>query len=106
MVSPFILIGFAFTVISDNVFVSSSNVICSGATKEDIEYELLDLQFLGIENLMLLRGDKAREDRFFTPTEGGHSHTTELIEQVNSFNEGVFIDGSTMKHPGRPFVYL
>ena len=75
------------------------HVICSGATKEDIEYELLDLQFLGIENLMLLRGDKAREDRFFTPTEGGHSHTTDLIEQVNSFNEGVFTDGTTMKHP-------
>ena len=74
-------------------------MICSGATKEDIEYELLDLQFLGIENLMLLRGDKAREDRMFKPTKGGHSHTTELIEQVNSFNEGVFTDGSTMKHP-------
>ena len=35
------------------------HVICSGATKEDIEYELLDLQFLGIDTLMLLRGDKA-----------------------------------------------
>lgn len=81
------------------------HVICSGATKEDIEYELLDLQFLGIENLMLLRGDKAREDRFFTPTKGGHSHTTELIEQVNLFNKGVFADGTAMKHPGRPFVY-
>ena len=81
------------------------HVICSGATKEDIEYELLDLQFLGIENLMLLRGDKAREDRMFKPVKGGHRHTTELIEQVNHFNEGVFTDGSIMKHPGKPFVY-
>jgi len=60
---------------------------------------------LGIENLMLLRGANARDDRFFTPTEGGHSHTTELIEQVNNCNKGIFTDGSTMKHPGKPFVY-
>ncbi len=81
------------------------HVICSGATKEDIEYELLDLQFLGVNHLLLLRGDKAREDRMFTPTENGHSHTTELIEQVNLFNKGVFIDGSEMKNPGTPFTY-
>lgn len=81
------------------------HVICSGATKEDIEYELLDLQFLGVNHLLLLRGDKAREDRMFTPTENGHSHTTELIEQVNLFNKGVFIDGTEMKNPGAPFTY-
>ena len=44
------------------------HVICSGATIEDIEYELLDLQFLGIENLLLLRGDKAKEELNFIPT--------------------------------------
>ena len=49
------------------------HVICSGATIEDIEYELLDLQFLGITDLLLLRGDKAKEDRVFTPTPGGHN---------------------------------
>ncbi|MCR5076718.1 MAG: methylenetetrahydrofolate reductase [Prevotella sp.] len=81
------------------------HIICSGATKEDIEYELLDLQFLGIDTLMLLRGDKAREDRHFTPTKGGHSHTTELMEQVRTFNKGIFTDGSMMKHPGNPFTY-
>ena len=58
------------------------HVICSGATIEDIEYELLDLQFLGITDLLLLRGDKAKEDRVFTPTPGGHAHTTDLIRQV------------------------
>ena len=58
------------------------HVICSGATIEDIEYELIDLQFLQIDNLLLLRGDKAKEDRSFTPTPGGHAHTTDLIKQV------------------------
>lgn len=81
------------------------HVICSGATAERIEYELIDLQILGIDNLMLLRGDKAREDKRFTPTPGGYAHTTELIKQVNKFNEGYFIDGSAIKHPGKPFHY-
>lgn len=81
------------------------HVICSGTTIEDTEYELLDLQFLGIENLLLLRGDKAMEDKMFKPTPGGHEHTTELIRQVNRFNEGFFADGTPIKHPGTPFHY-
>ena len=81
------------------------HVICSGASAENIEYELLDLQFLGIENLLLLRGDKAKDDRMFTPTKGGYTHTTELIEQVNKFNEGFFNDGTPIKHPGTKFTF-
>ena len=79
------------------------HVICSGATIEDIEYELIDLQFLGIRDLLLLRGDKAKEDSRFVPTPGGHAHTTDLIRQVQRFNEGFFADGSPIKNPGRPF---
>ncbi len=81
------------------------HVICSGATVEDIEYELLDLQFLNISNLLLLRGDKAREDSRFVPTPGGHEHTTDLIRQVNRFNGGFFADGSPIKCPGTRFDY-
>ena len=79
------------------------HVICSGATIEDIEYELLDLQFLGITDLLLLRGDKAKEDRVFTPTPGGHAHTTDLIRQVQRFNEGFFANGEAIKNPGAKF---
>ena len=81
------------------------HVICSGATIEDIEYELIDMQFLGIDNLLLLRGDKAKEDRMFNPTKGGHEHTTELIKQVNAFNNGIFADGTPIKHPCGIFHY-
>ena len=81
------------------------HVICSGATVEDIEYELLDLQFLGISNLLLLRGDKAKEDRHFTPTDGGHTHTTDLIRQVTQFNEGRFADGEAIKSQGQRFDF-
>ncbi|MGI6231716.1 MAG: methylenetetrahydrofolate reductase [Prevotella sp.] len=81
------------------------HIICSGATVEDIEYELIDLQFLGIENLLLLRGDKAKEDRQFQPIAGGLAHATDLIRQVNLFNEGFFADGTPIKHPGPQFHY-
>ena len=81
------------------------HVICSGATVEDIEYELIDLQFLGIHDLLLLRGDKAKEDSRFTPTPGGHAHTTELIRQVQRFNEGFFADGTPIKNPGKKFDF-
>ena len=81
------------------------HIICSGTTIEDIEYELLDLQFLGISNLLLLRGDKAKEDSRFIPTPGGHEHTTDLIQQVNQFNKGVFADGSAIKCPVKGFTF-
>lgn len=81
------------------------HVICSGVSREDIEYELIDLQFLDINNILLLRGDKAKDDKMFKATPGGWSHTTELIKQVNRFNDGVFEDGTQMKHPGERFHY-
>lgn len=81
------------------------HVLCSGYTREDIEYRLLDMQILGIENLLLLRGDKAREDAVFHPTEDGHAHTTDLQMQVNEFNAGRFVDGTPIRQPGQPFSY-
>lgn len=81
------------------------HVVCSGFSREDIEYMLLDLQFLGIRDLLLLRGDKAKDEPRFTPMRDGHSHTTELIEQVNRFNQGEFVDGTPIKQPGEPFSF-
>lgn len=81
------------------------HVVASGMTREDIEYMLLDLQFLGIQDLLVLRGDKAKEDARFVPTKDGYSHATELIEQVNLFNEGRFVDGTPIKVPGAKFSY-
>ncbi len=81
------------------------HIVCSGHTREDLEYMLLDLQFLGIEDLLVLRGDKAREDQMFHPTGDGPSHATELIKQINDFNNGHFYDGTPIKHPGNPFHY-
>ena len=81
------------------------HVVVSGMTKEEIEYMLLDLQFLGIQDILVLRGDKAKDDAKFQPTKDGYSHATELIEQVNLFNEGKFIDGTPIKTPETRFSY-
>ena len=81
------------------------HVLCSGYSREDTEYMLLDLQFLGIKDILILRGDKAPDEKRFVPEKGGNSHATELIEQVNQFNAGKFLDGSDIKVPGEPFEY-
>lgn len=81
------------------------HVVVSGMSREDIEYMLLDLQFLGIRDLLVLRGDKAKDEARFTPVKDGYSHATDLIEQVNQFNAGYFIDGTPIKNPGAPFSY-
>jgi methylenetetrahydrofolate reductase (NADPH) len=79
------------------------HIICSGFSKEETEYALIDLQFLGITDLLLLRGDKAKHEREFSPT--GHKNATELQVQVNNFNQGLFLDGSKMKSLVVPFSY-
>jgi len=79
------------------------HIICSGFTKEETEYALIDLQFLGITDVLLLRGDKAKHESVFSPS--GHKNATGLQEQVNNFNKGLFLDGSKMKFPVIPFLY-
>ena len=81
------------------------HIVCSGFSREDIEYELLDLQFLNITDLLVLRGDKAKHESVFTPEPNGLSHAIELEEQINNFNKGVFVDGSPVKITNTPFSY-
>lgn len=81
------------------------HVVCSGFTREDTEYMLLDLQFLGISEILALRGDKAKDEARFQAVRGGHAHTTDLLKQINRFNEGFFIDGSEIKDKGKGFTY-
>lgn len=81
------------------------HILCSGFTREETEYVLLDLQFLGIYDLLVLRGDRARHENIFTPEEGGHTHAIDLIGQINDFNQGIFVDGSPIKKTGTPFSF-
>lgn len=81
------------------------HLLCSGFTREETEYVLLDLQFLGITDLLVLRGDKARHESVFTPVGNGYHHAIELQKQINNFNKGIFVDGSEMKETNTPFSY-
>ena len=81
------------------------HILCSGFSREETEYVLLDLQFLGITDLLVLRGDKAKHEASFKADENGYLHALELEEQINSFNKGIFVDGSEMKVTNTPFSY-
>lgn len=81
------------------------HIVCSGNNREDLEYMLLDLQFLGVNDLLVLRGDKARDEQTFRPTGDGPRYATELIEQINRFNTGEFWDGTPIKVRGKAFEF-
>jgi methylenetetrahydrofolate reductase (NADPH) len=74
--------------------------ICGGFTVEETEDALVDLDFLGIDNLLVLQGDKLeREDRF-TATNGGHCYASELLQQVVNMNQGKYLDPNlVVRHP-------
>lgn len=81
------------------------HILCGGFTRSETEYALIDLQFLGISNILALRGDKAQDDKVFRPTPGGNAYTTELIQQINDYNAGTFADGTPIKDATMPFSY-
>lgn len=72
------------------------HIICSGFSRLETEYALIDLNFLGITNLLILRGDKAKHENRFIANENGYIHACELIDQVNKFNDGYFLDDTKM----------
>ena len=81
------------------------HVICSGFSRSELEYELIDLAYLGITDLLVLRGDRAKGDNRFFPANGGHEHAIDLCRQVEDFNNGLMLDGSTHEPLGGPFTY-
>ncbi|MCH5327723.1 MAG: methylenetetrahydrofolate reductase [NAD(P)H] [Coprobacter sp.] len=81
------------------------HLICSGFSQSETEYALIDLSFLGICDLLILRGDKAKHENKFIPVSDGHAHAIDLQQQVNRFNEGYFLDGSKMSLLNTPFTY-
>ena len=68
------------------------HVICGGASKAKIESELLDLNFMGIENVVALRGDAIPGQRYFVPEPDGFTHSDELVQMINNLNHGEYLD--------------
>lgn len=69
------------------------HVLCGGFTKEETEYLLVDCDYLGIQNVMALRGDSMSHQKFFEPSLGGHNFATELVSQIKDLNSGKYLHG-------------
>lgn len=67
------------------------HVICGGFSKEDTENMLIDLDFLGIQNVLVLRGDPVKSEPGFVPHPEGHRYASELIGQVCNMNKGIYL---------------
>jgi methylenetetrahydrofolate reductase (NADPH) len=68
------------------------HVVCGGFTREETENMLIDLHFLGIKNVLALRGDGLKSENYFTPEKNGHSHANELVDQLVHLREGKYLD--------------
>jgi methylenetetrahydrofolate reductase (NADPH) len=68
------------------------HIICGGFTREETENALIDLNFLGIDNVLLLRGDAIKTETSFVPEKDGHDYAIDLVKQVVNLNKGKYID--------------
>jgi len=80
------------------------HVICSGFTPEETENALLDLNFLDIHDVLLLRGDSSTHHDFI-PVDQEHKYAIDLIHQVNKINKGEFLDGTHVEPFVTPFSF-
>ncbi len=68
------------------------HILCGGFTKEDTENFLIDLDFLGIQNVMALRGDPVKSETYFRPEKEGNNFASDLVSQINDLNNGLYLD--------------
>lgn len=68
------------------------HIICGGFSKTETEDALIDLNFLGIDNVLVLRGDAAKSDGTFIPEPDGNAHALDLLKQVADLNKGVYLN--------------
>ncbi len=67
------------------------HLLCGGFSKEETEYVLVDCHYLGIDNVMALRGDAMKDEQYFKPAEGGHEYATGLVRQLHDLNRGSYL---------------
>jgi methylenetetrahydrofolate reductase (NADPH) len=68
------------------------HVLCGGFTKEDTENFLIDMGFLGIDNVVALRGDAVKSETYFKPEPTGNAFAVDLVRQIDDMNHGVYLD--------------
>ncbi len=72
------------------------HLLCGGFSRDETEDALIELHFLGIDNVFALRGDPPKGERRFTSHEQGHAHTSDLVEQIQRLNHGEYLDEALM----------
>jgi methylenetetrahydrofolate reductase (NADPH) len=75
------------------------HLICGGFSKEETENALIDLHFLGIDNVLALRGDSIKTESTFRPHTDGHKHAVELISQISDMNSGSYMMDDVQLEP-------
>lgn len=68
------------------------HIICGGFSKEETENALIDLHFLGVDNVLVLQGDAIKTESKFVPEPDGHRYASELLGQVMNMNKGIYLD--------------
>lgn len=68
------------------------HILCGGFTREETENVLIEMRFLGIHDVLALRGDPQKGSRSFIPEKNGHSHTSELVKQIADMNRGKYLE--------------
>ena len=68
------------------------HIICGGFSKEETENALIDLNFLGIDNVLLIRGDAIKSEARFVPDPEGNNYAIDLLNQVNDMNNAIYLD--------------
>jgi methylenetetrahydrofolate reductase (NADPH) len=68
------------------------HLICGGFSVNETEDALLNLQYLGIDNVLVLRGDAAKNETSFEPEPGGHRYAIDLLKQVTNLNSGIYLE--------------
>ncbi|OFX68903.1 MAG: methylenetetrahydrofolate reductase [NAD(P)H] [Bacteroidetes bacterium GWE2_29_8] len=71
---------------------SVAHIICGGFSKQETEDALIDLDFLGVKNILALRGDPAKNEKHFEPEIDGHSYAIDLVKQIVNMNKGIYLD--------------
>ncbi|UKM64913.1 methylenetetrahydrofolate reductase [NAD(P)H] [Flavobacteriaceae bacterium GSB9] len=75
------------------------HLLCGGFTKEETEYVLVDCHYLGLDNVMALRGDSMKDEAYFKPSKGGNAFASELVEQIANLNKGQYLhDNIEVEH--------
>lgn len=85
-------VGICAAIINKYKVDTVPHIICGGFSKEETENALIDLSFLGIDNVLAIRGDAIKSESGFTPDPDGHHYAIDLVKQIVGMNKGIYLD--------------